>query len=161
MIAVLINESYDPQRGTAGAREAASKWWRISERLLKLEGDLLLAVANNIMVGVFDIVAWSRDDENDGKVVFDLLPSSRWGHLVGQPSPVTWGRHQANPVRKVNASTVLELASRRTAASSDDTSGWSLEVSEDGRQATVRAPATNIVLESLSGGTLIARTVSG
>ena len=37
----------------------------------------------------------------DGKVVFDTVPAPEFAHLVGGPSPVTWARGEAWPVKVV------------------------------------------------------------
>ncbi len=108
------------------------------------DADLALPVADNVIAGVFEVRGWRRDPQvvgkvPGGKVVFDLAEAPDWQWLIGQDSPVTWRKSEANPVRKVGTAIVSELRSRRP-HHSDAGNGWSLDVDPDGTAATVRGP---------------------
>ena len=122
----------------------AERWWAIADGTLNGYADQVLAVANNIIVGVFDVRGWHRDPATNGKVVFDLAPADEWQWLVGQDSPVTWYKGQANPVRKLGTVITTALRARRP-HHIDAGHGWSLDVDPDGRTATVRGPGRIVV----------------
>ena len=82
-------------------------WWVISDTTLRDYADQILAVADNVIVGVFDVQQYRRAD--NGKVVFQLAHAPAWQWLIGQPSPITWSRGQANPVRKVGTAIIAAL----------------------------------------------------
>jgi hypothetical protein len=75
-------------------------WALVADRAIEHYGDVIVGVYDNEIVTTFDI-----DQHNpftrgeDGRVRFNGTPSSEWGHLVGETSPVTWVRGQARPVR--------------------------------------------------------------
>ncbi|MET7394279.1 hypothetical protein ABZS66_12375 [Dactylosporangium sp. NPDC005572] len=127
------------------------KWWAIADSTLNGYADQILAVANGIIVGVFDVRGWRRDPNANSKVVFGLAPAGEWQWLVGQPSPVTWHKAQANPVRKLGTLMVGELRARRP-HHSDAGHGWSLDVDADGQAATVRGPG-RIMVTAIEHGT--------
>lgn len=138
MLAVNITASMngrldDRPRDVAACTEG---WWVISDTTLRNHADRILAVSDGVIAGVFDVLAWEREN---GKVVFRLAPAASWQWLVGKASPVTWSRGQANPVRKVGTATIAELKAGRP-QHSDAGHGWTLEVSPDGRTATMRGP---------------------
>ena len=133
----------------------AEGWWVISDTTLRDYADQILAVADNTIMGVFDVKQWHRDPANDNKVVFQLAPSPQWQWLVGQPSPITWHKGQANPVRKVGGVFVTELRKRQP-HHTDAGHGWALEVSPDGRTATVRGPAGLTVTAMPAGAVTLA-----
>jgi hypothetical protein len=120
-------------------RSCTAYWWNISNATLSGYADVILAVASNVIAGVFRVRDWKRDLQVDDKVVFDLVDAPEWQWLLGQDSPVTWHKSQANPVRKVGTLIVGELQSRRPhhAAAGH---GWSLDVDPGGNAATVHAP---------------------
>jgi hypothetical protein len=79
--------------------------WRIApERLATFgaHGDVLVAVCENRVVAAFDITGHTRDKRTH-RVTFSGIPSSRWHHLLGRPTPsVPWGRNRsAWPLRFV------------------------------------------------------------
>lgn len=115
----------------------AEGWWVISDSTLRDYADHVLAVAENVIAGVYRVQRWER--AANGKVVFNLAPAPEWQWLVGQDSPVTWRRGQANPVRKVGGVLVDQLRSGQP-HHVDAGHGWVLEVAPDGRTATVRGP---------------------
>ena len=125
-------------------RSCTECWWDIADATLTGYADLALPVADNVIAGVFEVRGWRRDPQvvgkvPGGKVVFDLAEAPDWQWLIGQDSPVTWRKSQANGVRKVGAAIVSELRSRRP-HHSDAGNGWSLDVDPDGSAATVRGP---------------------
>lgn len=153
MLAVNVTASVAGTLDGRGSdvQECARRWWVISEATLKGYGDQLLAVADNRVVGVYAIRGWSRDPNAANKVVLDLDPAGEWQWLVGQDSPVTWARGQANPVRKVEAGILSSLNDQRP-VHLDAGQGWSLDVDEDGRTATVRGPSSAVIVTSVGNG---------
>lgn len=155
MLAVNITASMKGKldgRDGSDIRACAEKWWAISDTTLDGYADQLVAVAGNEVAGMFTIKNWRRDPAADDKVVFDLAPAPEWQWLVGQPSPVTWTRAQANPVRKIGRLIAESLHSGRP-HHIDAGHGWSLDVEADGRSATVRAPGPAIAITSIGTGT--------
>lgn len=139
MLAVNITASMngrldDRPRDVAACTEG---WWVISDTTLRDYADRILAVSDNVIAGVFDVLTWERAE--NGKIVFRLAPAAAWQWLVGQDSPVTWSRGQANPVRKVGTAVIAQLTAGRP-QHSDAGHGWTLDVSPDGRSATLRGP---------------------
>jgi hypothetical protein len=112
-------------------------WWVISDTTLRDYADQIVAVANNVIVGVFDVQQYRR--AANGKVVFQLAHAPDWQWLIGQPSPITWTRGQANPVRKVGTAIIAALRAGQP-RHIEAGHGWTLEVAPDGRTATVRGP---------------------
>lgn len=152
MLAVNITSSLasDPNR-SGDVRACAEKWWAVADATLDSFGDELLAVANNTIVGVFGINGWKRDASAHQKVTFKLVTAPHWDWLVGQDSPVTWSRGQANPVRKVGTVLVSALRERQPHRI-DGGHGWVLEVDPDGTGATVRGPGPEITVTALGDG---------
>jgi hypothetical protein len=141
MLAVNITASMsgrldDRPRDVAACTEG---WWVVSDTTLRDYADRILAVSDGVIAGVFDVLAWERAE--NGKVAFRLARAASWQWLVGQDSPITWGKGQANPVRKVGTAIIAELKAGRP-AHSDAGHGWTLEVSPDGQSATMRGPGT-------------------
>jgi hypothetical protein len=160
MLAVNITASLggrldDRPRDVAACAEG---WWIISDTTLRDYADQVLAVADNIIVGVFDVLQWRRDPANDNKVVFRLGAAPQWQWLVGQDSPVTWGKGQANPVRKVGGVFVTQLRSRQP-HHTDAGHGWTLDVAPDGLTATVRGPGALAVTAMQNG--VVTMTATG
>lgn len=153
MLAVNITTSlHNQDEDRAGdVRACAERWWTVSKATLTT-ADELLAVADNKVVGVFRITDWNRDPDHNDKVVFQLAEAPHWQWLVGQESPVTWARGQANPVRKIAGVTVNELRSRQPYRI-DGSHGWALDVAPDGLTVTVRGPGPDITVTSLRDGT--------
>ena len=133
-------------------RSCAERWWQISDSTLDGYADLILAVANNVIAGVFEVRGWRRDPDADDKVVFDLADAPGWQWLTGQdsPRPVTWRKSQANPVRRVPGVIADELRARRP-HHVDAGHGWSLDVDPNGNAAVVRGPG-RIVVTALGDG---------
>ena len=154
MLAVNITTSLNSDEDRAGdVRLCAEKWWAVADATLKTYADELLAVANNIVVGVFGITGWGRDANHHQKVCFQLVAAPHWDWLIGQESPVTWQRGQANPVRKVGGVTVSALRDRQPYRI-DGSHGWALDVDPDGTTVTVRGPGPNLAVTSLRDGTV-------
>jgi hypothetical protein len=160
MLAVNISASMagrldDRPRDVAACAEG---WWVISDTTLRDYANQLLAVADGVIVGVFDVLQWERAE--NGKVVFRLAPAASWQWLIGQDSPVSWSKGQANPVRKVGGILVDQLRARQPHRI-DAGHGWTLDVAPDGLGATVRGPG-GLVLTTLTGGvaTLAVQPVS-
>ncbi|NBH02566.1 hypothetical protein [Amycolatopsis sp. SID8362] len=151
MLAVNITVSFtgDDERAGDVRACAAGRWANIADSTLEAFGDELLAVANGYVAGVFTVRGWSRD--GDRKVAFDLGPAPDWDWLTGQASPVQWSRGQANAVRKVGGVIVSALRARRPHRV-DSGHGWSLDVSPDGRTATVRGPSSAVVVTAVHAG---------
>ncbi|WP_331738429.1 hypothetical protein [Embleya sp. NBC_00896] len=98
-------------------------WAQIKDEALSTYADGLLGIYQNSVVTAFDILDWKRTD--DGRVAFDGVPSSRFGHLVGTPNPgKPWVKGQARPVQYLDT-TVLTGG---TAA---------VEKSSEGRRAVI------------------------
>jgi hypothetical protein len=145
-------------------RSCTECWWDIANATLSGYADLVLAVAYNVVAGVFEVRGWRRDPQvvgkvAGGKVVFDLAEAPDWQWLIGQASPVTWHRAEANPVRKVGTVFVSELLSRRP-AHTDAGHGWSLDVDPDGNAATVHGPGDFAVIAMHDGSARLALTSS-
>lgn len=153
MLAVNITTSLNSDEDRAGDVSAcAEKWWAVSDSTLNTFADELLAVADNVVVGVFGITGWSRDPDNQ-KACLQLINAPHWDWLVGQESPVTWHRGQANPVRKVGGVTVSALRERQPYRI-DGSHGWALDVDPDGTTVTVRGPGPGLTVTSLHNGTV-------
>src|SRR4051812_38781911 len=129
MLALNITTSLrgDLDERSRDVQSCAEKWWVVSDSTLNGYADQILAVADNTVAGVFDVRGWRRDPEAGDKVVFDLAPAADWQGLVGQDSPITWQRGQANPVRKVGTLQTSELRATRP-HHLDVGHGWSLDV---------------------------------
>ncbi|MDG4779848.1 hypothetical protein O7614_09355 [Micromonospora sp. WMMD961] len=108
MIAVNIRRSGDDASTPEQVREAASGDWVLSSRTLDMHGDVLLAVRNGRVRGVFDILGWEPVD--GGRIRFDLRESDEYSWLVGGESPVKWKQGQSNPVVYLNTDDVSEKA---------------------------------------------------
>lgn len=157
MLGVNISKSIDgnlDDRDPADLRALAAKWWAMSDETVRGYADTLIAIAHNVIAGVYRVTEAERDPDADNKVVFTLADAPEWQFLVGEAAPeaVTWTKGQANPVRKVPAATAAELAARRPARI-EAGHGWSLEVDPDGAAATVRAPYPALLLDGLQGST--------
>lgn len=153
MLAVNITTSLATDEERAGdVRACAEKWWAVADSTLETFADELLVVASNIVVGVFGINGWSRDASQHQKVCFKLVAAPHWDWLIGQESPVTWRRGQANPVRKVGGVIVGVLRDRQPYRI-DGSHGWALDVAPDGSSVTVRGPGPVIVVTGLHNGT--------
>jgi hypothetical protein len=127
-------------------RSCAERWWAISDSTLAGYADQIMAVGGNVVAGVFNVRGWRRDPAAGDKVVFDLVEASEWQWLVGQDSPVTWRKSQANPVRKVGTVITSELRARQP-HHAGASRGWSLDVDPDGKTATVHAPGPVMVTD--------------
>jgi hypothetical protein len=127
-------------------RSCAERWWEIPDSALDGYADLILAVASNVIAGVFEVRGWRRDTGAGNKVVFDLADAPAWQWLVGQesPRPITWRKSQVNPVRKVGGVIADELRARRP-HHIDAGHGWSLDVDPNGNAAVVRGPGCMVV----------------
>lgn len=110
----------------------------IADGILRDYADQVLAVAGNVIVGVFDVLRWDRDQAS-AEVAFTLRPAAEWQFVIGMASPVTWHKGQANPVRKLGGVHVDLLRSRRP-HTIDAGGGWFLDVAPDGMTACVRGP---------------------
>lgn len=79
-----------------------SRWWECSDQRLAEHGDYALAVSENVIVGVFRIMGWSRDHANDDKAVLNLeeLPELHalraWVSRVPHPD---WKPDDESPFR--------------------------------------------------------------
>lgn len=99
----------------------------LRESSLHQYADAILGVADGTVVSAFDIEDWDRLD--DGRVRFRGTTSRRWAHLLGTPSPVTWSRGQARPIRYLDTD---ELAGQSVSAASEahrdrvTLQGWTL-----------------------------------
>ena len=125
-------------------RSCTECWWAIADSTLAGYADQILAVGGNAVAGVFNVRGWRRDPAADNKVVFDLVEAPEWQWLIGQDSPVTWRKSQANPVRKVGTVITSELRARQPHHSGAD-HGWSLDVDPDGKTATIHGPGRIMV----------------
>ncbi len=151
MIALNITRSLrgELEGHHGGVRACAERWWGIADSTLDGYADLVLAVAENVIAGVFEVRGWRRDADVDGKVVFDLAEAAGWQHLTGQDSPITWRKSQANPVRKVRG--VIRDQLRAGLPTHEDAGhGWSLDVDPSGTSVTVRGPGA-VVVTALHG----------
>jgi hypothetical protein len=148
MLALNITNSLrgEPGGRPRDMRSCAERWWEIPDSALDGYADLLLAVAGNVIAGVFEVRGWRRDTGAGNKVVFDLADAPAWQWLVGQesPRPITWRKSQVNPVRKVGGVITDELRARRP-HHIDAGHGWSLDVDPNGNAAVVRGPGCMVV----------------
>jgi hypothetical protein len=143
-------------------RSCTECWWDITDATLTGYADVVLPVADNVIAGAFEVCDWRRDPQvvgkvPGGKVVFELAEAPDWQWLIGQGSPVTWRKSQANPVRKVGGVLVSELRSRRP-HHIDAGHGWSLDVDPGGTAATVRGPGDLAVTAVRDGSARLALT---
>lgn len=146
---------------------AAGDWANISDASLERFADYLAAVRQNVVVGVWAIDGHARID--DGRVRFELVDCPPFQHMIGEPSPTTWKRGQANPVKLIDTATMapeaaeVELTPHGNRRVTLD--GWSLVVYEDGR-ARLQAPDRDhrLMIESAfpgpKGGNVTVRLVA-
>ncbi len=99
MILVHLTKSWpDFLAGTRTAEDVTlGDWALVSDDAIRAYGDTICGVYQAEIVSAFDIEGHVRNE--GGRVRFHGRPSHEWGHMVGQPSPVTWVRGQARPVR--------------------------------------------------------------
>ncbi|WP_433464999.1 hypothetical protein [Spirillospora sp. CA-128828] len=116
--------------------------------MLDAYADTLMAVAGNMVAGMFASKDRNRDPAVVDKVVVELAPAADWQWLVGRPSPITWSRSQANPVRK-GGSVIVESLRTERPHHIDARHGWSLDVTTDGR-----SPGPNLAVTSINPGTM-------
>lgn len=103
-IVVNIRRSGRDAATDTQVRDAAARAWVVADEQLERHGDVVVAVARNVVRGVYDVTAWRR--EPTGRVEFELTASERFAAIVGGPSPVTWRKGQANPVAFVDTATL-------------------------------------------------------
>jgi hypothetical protein len=77
-------------------------WWaQITDKAADEYGDYIFGVHDNTIVSVYRVDEtnrWERDS-SDGRICFHAAESAEFAHLIGTPSPVTWGAGQARPIR--------------------------------------------------------------
>ncbi|MPQ98132.1 hypothetical protein GB931_09400 [Modestobacter sp. I12A-02628] len=143
MLVVNVKSSWPQvQRGERSAEDSVlGDWAALSEQKLRQYADAILGVADNAVVAAFDITDWSRGE--DGRVRFMGTPSARWAHLLGGPSPVTWTRGQARPIRYLDTGELDDQEPAPLAAAHRDrvtVGGWMLHLDAEGN-GTLRMPA--------------------
>ncbi|QDO37899.1 hypothetical protein FNV62_06700 [Streptomyces sp. RLB3-17] len=117
-------------------------WAQIKDEALDSYGDGVLGIYQNTVVTAFDVVDWER--QADGRVVFNGVPSAKFGHLIGTPNPGRpWVQGQARPVQYLDTAvltggtaTVEDTGEGRRAVIND----FILTVGDDG-SATLAVPA--------------------
>jgi hypothetical protein len=149
---ITVSPRSEPGGETRDVRSRAERWWVIPDSTLRQYADVVLAVDGNIVAAAYEVRGWRRDPEAGNEVVFDLAEAPEWQWVIGQDSPVTWRRTQANPVRKVGGVLVDKLRSQRPGRD-QAAHGWSLEVDPGGNAATVRGPGS-IAVTALHDGSV-------
>jgi hypothetical protein len=126
---------------------ALDRPWRIGKSVVKQYGDLVVAEADKIVVGVYRVAAAHRDDTDPRLVTFEVKPAPHWEWLIGQPSPSTrrWGKDPVQKLPKIHAP-------RPPAAAEGH--GWSLQVDPDGLSAVIHAPGGAVVVTALDRNTV-------
>ncbi|NBH11341.1 hypothetical protein [Amycolatopsis sp. SID8362] len=132
-------------------RAATEKWWKITDAELARYADTVLAVVDNVIVGVFEVRGYHRDAAADGRVVFDLGPEPEWEWVIGRPSPSIWANHHRDPVKRLGEATV-EALRKRHPDYRQSAHGWVFDVAPDGKSATVRGPGAHLVVAGLADG---------
>lgn len=142
----------DPHARSAEAvRACLDQSWTIPRATLRRSGDELMAVADGRIAGVWTITATHRDPATD-TVTFDLAEAPHWAWATGRSSPRSRSLGRATQLRSVSPVHVTALWNEQPSAS-ESKQGWELEVSADGRSATVRGPSPHLILASLADGT--------
>jgi hypothetical protein len=121
-------------RGERTAEDSVlGDWASLSDQRLRQYADAILGVADNRVVAAFDITDWERTA--DDRVRFQGAPSARWAHLLGAPSPVTWARGQARPIRYLDTGDLEKQQPAEIAAAHRDrvsVGGWTLQLDAQG-----------------------------
>lgn len=125
-------------------------WAALSEAKLHQYADAVVGVAAGTVVAVFDVANWSTVEDN--RVRFYGAPSTRWAHLVGSPSPITWTRGQARPVRYVPTDEIAAASpgpgAEPVPTTRDRVSarGWSLQVDAEGHAVLYAPPGGRVTV---------------
>lgn len=131
----------DPDRVLAAARGP----WKIPVAWMNTDGDRLVAVNHDYILGVFHIVDVHRDNRT---VTLDLQPAIAWQSLVGNVNPIdTYGD---NSVRTADWSQLIKPADMAAPSGSLTINGWTLQVADDRRSAVVSGP-TSLTVTALQG----------
>lgn len=126
------------------------RWAQITDVAANQYGDHIFGVHDNTIVSAYEVdVAdpWERDPD-DGRIRFHATESAEFAHLIGAPSPVTWGPGQARPVRYYDTAVLrggdvaIETAPEGTRAV---LGGFTISCDNDGKTLTVLAPAGSVV----------------
>jgi hypothetical protein len=87
------------------ARATLGDWHGISDRAIDENGDAILGIFRDMVVTAYDITGSER--RPDSRVRFSGVPSKRWAHLIGAPSPASaWMQGQARPVKYLDMAKV-------------------------------------------------------
>jgi hypothetical protein len=129
-------------RGERTAEDSVlGDWASLSDQRLRQYADAILGVADNQVVAAFDVTDWERTE--DDRVRFHGVPSARWAHLIGTPSPVTWARGQARPIRYLDTGELEGQQPAEVSAAHRDrvtVGGWTLQLDAEGN-GVVQVPA--------------------
>lgn len=162
MILVNISRSGIAAVTPQQIRDAAVRAWKVKEESLNRFGDLLVAVRSNVVVGVWKIDGWIR--EESGRYAFQVSDTQDQS-MIGGPSPVPWITGQANPVKYVDTTTATDQADVETTADghrSVKLEGWTLVVLGGGRAQLhgPTEPAGQLIVENAGGGNVTVRLIS-
>lgn len=155
MILVNISRSAATAVTAEQIREAAVRAWRVKEDSLNRYGDYLVAVRNNVVIGVWRIERWTKE-EDTGRFAFHVSETDD-ASLIGQPSPVPWVTGQGNPVKYVDTAEAfgrVEIENAPDGTRRAGVEGWTLSVHPD-NSATLTAPAAiggRLIVESANPG---------
>jgi hypothetical protein len=139
--------------GKANAADATlGDWAQVSDTDLEAHADVILGVHKNVVVSAFDIISWSR--LGTGRVRFEGVPSEKWEHMIGTPTPgKPWVPGQVRPVQVLPTSflttgnvPVEETATTQRAV----VGGYILTVTED-CSAILQVPAgSKVTIQALA-----------
>ena len=144
-------------------------WWaQITDVAANQYGDYIFGVHNNTIVSAYEVHAddpWERDPD-DGRIRFHAAESAEFAHLIGAPSPVTWGPGQARPVRYYDTAVLRggDVAIETAPEGSRAVLGaFTISCDNDGKTLTVLAPmgsAVNVRCQEVIGVKQIAEANS-
>lgn len=134
-----------------GRRDAADvtlgEWALVADKAIENYGDVVCGVYAGEVVSAYDVTGHERVD--GGRVRFAGIPSVEWSSLIGQASPVTWGRGQARPVRYLDTDALrhgtVEIEEAEEGLRRAVVGNFTLTVTDDGR-ATIVGPAGSSIM---------------
>ncbi len=101
MILVNLSDTWPKVKAKEMTAKDATRyaWPEVKPENITTYGDTILGVYKNSVVTVYDIMPEQHTYLPNGRVVFEVTDSPKWGHLIGTPSPLRWKQGQQRPVQ--------------------------------------------------------------